>query len=73
VFLRDYLDYPQASAAALFSIFNTLVYLTPLLGGYVADSYWGRYKTIGFKNMYTYICIAVLYFVLLLFHTSVFF
>mmetsp|Transcript_43458 Transcript_43458/g.55812 ORF Transcript_43458/g.55812 Transcript_43458/m.55812 type:complete len:736 (-) Transcript_43458:826-3033(-) len=46
VFLRDYLDYPQASAAALFSIFNTLVYLTPLIGGYVADSYWGRYKTI---------------------------
>ncbi|KZV80330.1 hypothetical protein EXIGLDRAFT_569162, partial [Exidia glandulosa HHB12029] len=27
--------------------FNTFwVYLTPLLGAYIADAHWGRYKTI---------------------------
>jgi len=46
VFLRDYLGYGQSQASALFSVFNSLVYLTPLFGGYIADAHWGRYKTI---------------------------
>ena len=46
VYLRDYLGYSQAVASAMNSVFNTLVYLTPLLGGYVADAHWGRFRTI---------------------------
>ncbi len=46
IFLRDYLGFSQAAAAAQNSVFNSLVYLTPLLGGYVADAWLGRYWTI---------------------------
>jgi dipeptide/tripeptide permease len=42
IYLRDYLEYSQSVAAAMNSVFVTLVYLTPLLGGYVADASWGR-------------------------------
>lgn len=53
IFLRDNLGYGQSQASALFSVFNSLVYLTPLLGGFVADAYWGRYKTIAvFGSVY---------------------
>jgi len=45
-FLRDELGFSQAVASAQASVFNTLVYLTPLLGGFIADAYWGRYWTI---------------------------
>lgn len=45
-FLRDNLGFSQAVASAQASVFNTLVYLTPLLGGFIADAYWGRYRTI---------------------------
>ena len=46
VYLRDYLHFSQAVASAMNSVFNTLVYLTPMIGGYVADAHLGRYTTI---------------------------
>jgi dipeptide/tripeptide permease len=46
IYLRDYLHFSQAVASAMNSVFNTLVYLTPLVGGYVADAHLGRYATI---------------------------
>ena len=30
----------------LYDLFSTIVYITPVLGAYIADTYWGRYKTI---------------------------
>ena len=36
---------PSVLATELNSLFSSLVYITPVLGAYVADVYWGRYKT----------------------------
>lgn len=36
----------KAVAAQTTQLFSTLVYLTPLIGAYLADAKWGRYKTI---------------------------
>ena len=35
-------------ALSLTSLFSSLVYVTPVLGAYMADTHWGRYKTILF-------------------------
>ena len=35
-------------------------YLTPLLGGYIADAYWGRYKTIGVFGTIYFIGVALM-------------
>ena len=35
-------------AAELSSLFSSLVYVTPVVGAYVADAHWGRYSTILF-------------------------
>ena len=35
-------------AVELTNLFSALVYVTPVLGAYVADAHWGRYKTILF-------------------------
>ena len=45
-FLNKTLDYPNYQAIALTSVLPAFVYLTPLLGGFVADVWWGRFKTI---------------------------
>lgn len=37
---------PGAQASVLYGWYTGLVYLTPLLGGYLADKYWGQRKTV---------------------------
>lgn len=37
---------PGAHASVLYGWYTGLVYLTPLLGGYIADKYWGQRKTV---------------------------
>jgi proton-dependent oligopeptide transporter, POT family len=52
VFLAGYLllDLPPGErdtrARQIFHLFVFLVYFTPLLGGWLADRFWGKYKTI---------------------------
>jgi POT family proton-dependent oligopeptide transporter len=52
VFLVDYLlvSSPVAERASrgkeIFHLFAMAVYFTPLLGGYLADRHWGKYRTI---------------------------
>ncbi len=50
VFLVDYLLGREAgakeTAKETFHLFVMAVYFFPLLGGYVADRYWGKYRTI---------------------------
>ncbi|BDG09344.1 POT family MFS transporter [Anaeromyxobacter paludicola] len=36
----------ESSAEAAYHLFGTAVYLTPLLGAWVADRFWGRYRTV---------------------------
>ena len=36
----------NASAASLTAAFAIISFTTPMLGGWVADSYWGRYRSI---------------------------
>lgn len=46
LFFQTQLDYSNEDAVNAFYLWNGAVYVTPLLGGYVADTYLGRYKTI---------------------------
>ena len=46
VFLAGNLGRDKAAATEMTSVFTAVTYLTPLLGGYVADAKLGRYKTI---------------------------
>lgn len=36
---------PSVLASELTSLFSSIVYITPVLGAYIADVHWGRYKT----------------------------
>jgi len=38
--------YTSFQSSALTNVLPSFVYITPLLGGYIADEYWGRFKTI---------------------------
>ena len=38
----------KVQSTEMSGLFSSLVYLTPVLGAYVADVYWGRFKTILF-------------------------
>jgi peptide/histidine transporter 3/4 len=46
LFFQTQLDYSNEDAVNAFYLWNGAVYVTPLLGGYIADTYLGRYKTI---------------------------
>src|SRR5258706_7267650 len=46
LYLVNSLDYARADALALYGIYTGLVYLTPIVGGYLADRYLGYRKAI---------------------------
>lgn len=45
-FMKDRLEWKSVSANSLKSTWASLCYLTPLLGAWIADEKWGRFKTI---------------------------
>jgi dipeptide/tripeptide permease len=45
-FLQDELEFGEDDAAAISLFFSALCYTTPLVGGFIADSYLGKYCTI---------------------------
>ncbi|KAF4682612.1 hypothetical protein FOZ62_024853, partial [Perkinsus olseni] len=52
-FLKDFLQYDDAQADSYISIFNVLLYVSPLLGGILADTLTGVYYAIlGFSVLY---------------------
>jgi proton-dependent oligopeptide transporter, POT family len=46
LFMTDKLLFEKAYASNIYGSYTGLVYLTPLIGGYVADRYWGNRKSI---------------------------
>ncbi len=46
LFMTKYLFFNKADASNIYGTYTGLVYLTPLIGGYVADRYWGNRKSI---------------------------
>lgn len=45
-YLAAFLVFPERDAKGWYHAFLMATYLTPLLGGWVADRFWGRYATI---------------------------
>ena len=53
LFFQTILKYSNAESDIQYSTWSGVCYVTPLLGGYIADTYLGRYKTIlGFCILY---------------------
>ena len=46
VYLQDVLHGDSASNAAAVSLWAGASYLMPVIGAAIADSYWGKYKTV---------------------------
>ena len=46
LYMMQYLLFAQQDAKAYFHYFVMANYLTPLVGGWIADRFWGRYHTI---------------------------
>lgn len=55
LYLTDKLHYEEDEATVLFHIFTSLVYVFPLIGAVLADSWLGRFKTIWYLSLvYTF-------------------
>ncbi|MCB0272120.1 MAG: POT family MFS transporter [Bdellovibrionales bacterium] len=46
IFMVHYLLFTDTQATSIYHLFVAATYLTPLLGGYISDRFWGKYKTI---------------------------
>jgi len=46
LFMVNALVFDKATASSIYGSYTGLVYLTPLIGGYVADKYWGNRRSI---------------------------
>lgn len=46
LYLRDVLQFSEKDATVLYHIFYALCYFVPIMGAIVADSFYGRYRTI---------------------------
>lgn len=62
IFMVQYLLFTKSNAEATYHMFVASAYFTPLLGGYIADRYWGKYKTILYLSLFYCIGHAVLAF-----------
>src|ERR1044072_4757254 len=46
LYMTKALFFDKAHASNIYGSYTGLVYLTPLIGGYVADRYWGNRRSI---------------------------
>ncbi|KAK0585959.1 hypothetical protein LWI29_036969 [Acer saccharum] len=51
VYLTTVFNMKNVIATVLINIFNGTIYVTPLFGGFLSDSYFGRYNTIAFASL----------------------
>ncbi len=46
LYMLKALEFSTEKAGSVYGLYTGLVYLTPLIGGYIADRYWGQRKSI---------------------------
>ncbi len=46
LFMTDHLLYEKARASSIYGSYTGLAFLTPIIGGYIADKFWGGRKSI---------------------------
>lgn len=46
LYLRNVLNFSDSNSTVVFHLFATMCHLTPILGAILADSVWGKFKTI---------------------------
>ena len=51
LFMTKAMLYDKVFASNLYGSYNSLVFLTPLIGGYMSDRYWGNKRSIA-SRMY---------------------
>ncbi len=70
LFMTKALLFDHAFASNLYGSYTSLVYLTPLLGGYIADRYWGNHRSIIWGGIVMAIGEFILFFCGSLYHSS---
>ncbi len=61
-FMTQALMFSKPFASNLYGGYTSLIYLTPLVGGYIADRYWGNRRSIMFGGIVMAIAEIVLFF-----------
>uniref|UniRef100_F7BLJ0 Uncharacterized protein n=1 Tax=Ciona intestinalis TaxID=7719 RepID=F7BLJ0_CIOIN len=51
LYVRNFLLFDDDTSTSIFHAFTMLAYFFPLVGGIIADSYWGKYKTIAYLSI----------------------
>uniref|UniRef100_H2Y3X6 Uncharacterized protein n=1 Tax=Ciona savignyi TaxID=51511 RepID=H2Y3X6_CIOSA len=51
LYARNFLSFDDDTSTSIFHAFTMLAYFFPLVGGILADSYWGKYKTIAYLSI----------------------
>ncbi|RZC60725.1 hypothetical protein C5167_022495 [Papaver somniferum] len=51
VYFTTVFNIKHVSAAILMNVFNGTTFISPLIGGFLADAYFGRFKTLGFASI----------------------
>ncbi|KAJ6298546.1 hypothetical protein OIU76_019660 [Salix suchowensis] len=60
VYLTTVFNMKSVTATTLLNIFNGTTNLAPLIGAYLSDTYFGRYKTLGFASVFSFLGMVVL-------------
>lgn len=51
LYLVNSLELPRAEALSIYATYTALVYLTPIVGGYLADKYLGAHRSVLIGSM----------------------
>lgn len=58
IYLTEVMQLSVGNSSIQTSLFSGTCYMTPLVGAWLADGYWGRYKTImAFSLIYAVVCL----------------
>ncbi|KAJ0982827.1 hypothetical protein J5N97_011082 [Dioscorea zingiberensis] len=60
VYLVNKLHMKQVSAANLTNIFSGTTNFAPLVGAFICDAYWGRFRTLAYSSVATFLGMVVL-------------